>query len=80
MRKHTRGRLRSNPPTGRTSRKASEPTVLATIIGAAREIRYERDGAVYRHTFKRGQTLAVTDTDQLIITGPGLKARLFIED
>jgi hypothetical protein len=78
MRKHTRGRLRLNPPS-RTS-KADGPTVRATIIGKAQEIRYTRDGATYRHKFRSGITLAVTETDQLVITGPGLKTRLFIED
>lgn len=79
MRKHTRGRLKTNPPSARTARQ-SGPVVRATIIGKATEIRYERDGSTYRHKFRSGITLAVTETDQLVITGPGLKTRLFIED
>lgn len=58
----------------------SSATITATRIGEVSQIKYRRDGKTFVHDFKRGIVLAFTDTDKLIIAGPGLRVRPFIED
>lgn len=64
----------------REKRSTSSQRITATRIGEVTQIKYRRDGKTFVHDFKRGIVLAYTDSDQLIIAGPGLRVRPFIED
>lgn len=89
MRKHSRGKVRVNPPkprrvkrrkkTAKAAAKAAA-SIRAVGIGHVTEIVYRREGRLYRHRFKPGTVLAGTEDDQLIIAGKSLRVRPFIED